>query len=488
MVGGKINFLAHFQYSINSIAESDYRELLLNIFNSGQLGMAFTNSDGTILSSNEEFFDIIEKEHDNLFHFTAGVPVQCIKPDLLEYTLGTSSAAIKLYQMKLKQASPDAVAYLWFSSPVHDHFRNRVRILKNLYRSFINNTFELVFRTTLLGKILFSNRLFIRSFGFESNFDIKNVSMNSLFETADDYLIFKQRLIIEKRISNEVINFVKRDGHRLIGLVNCQLHNDENGEEVLNWTVLDVSQQNAYEHELTTKNQQLEKVNSQMEKFLYSASHDLRSPMTSIFGLVNLLRIESNDPVVHEYASKIEHCTSKLDNIMKDIMNFSKTTYQCFSSEQIDFENMLWKLINSQYSDPNFKKIQFEVKVEGTASFHSDHNRIEVILENLIRNAITFFDANKVKPFVRIYVDVTEQEARLQIIDNGIGIAPDHVDNIFNMFYRSSDRSRGSGLGLYIVKESVQQLKARIQVESEVGFGSIFRLNLPNDSRTMFSI
>jgi signal transduction histidine kinase len=252
---------------------------------------------------------------------------------------------------------------------------------------------------------------------------------------------------------------------------------------VLSWIVLDISERFEYEQDLQTKNDQLAKVNNQMERFLYSASHDLRSPLTSILGLVNLLRLETKEKAILEYVNKIENCTFKLDNIIKDLMSFSKSNYQRIKSEKIDFETTIWKVINSHRTVADFKKILFEVKLMGEVPFYCDQERVEIILDHLIRNSIIFYDANKVKPIVRINGNISAQEIILEIIDNGIGISGHHLSNVFSMFYKASDRSKGAGLGLYIVKENVQQLKGTIQVESEIGFGSVLRIIIPNDAK-----
>src|SRR5690606_2411321 len=83
----------------------------------------------------------------------------------------------------------------------------------------------------------------------------------------------------------------------------------------------------------------------------------------------------------------------------------------------------------------------------------------------------------------RINVNITPLEATFEVIDNGIGVATQHVHNVFNMFYKASERSKGAGLGLYIVKESVHQLQGKILFESEIGFGSVFRFIIPNDKK-----
>ena len=247
--------------------------------------------------------------------------------------------------------------------------------------------------------------------------------------------------------------------------------------------IRDVSSRQKLESDLLSKNAQLGKLNAQMEKFLYSTSHDLRSPLTSILGLVNLMRMEALDESSLEYIGKIEASTMKLDRIIRNIMNFSKATYQRRRSEKIDIEFLAHRVMNAHQGDANFKQIHFEVVATQPFPFFSDPERMEIVLNNVIGNAIHFFDPNKVRSFVRINITVTVTEVAVEIIDNGVGIGHQHHDQIFGMFYKATLNSSGAGLGLYIVKESLEHLKGTITMESELGFGSVFRIRVPNDHK-----
>jgi PAS domain S-box-containing protein len=361
--------------------------------------------------------------------------------------------------------------------------REKLASLKNLYRAFFDNTFELVFRTDLDDLVTFSNRPFNLSFGFESNRFSKQTPAMDVFEDPRMYVDLKARVWREHKLTHEKIFFKRADGQRLTGLVNCQLYNDEKGIPMLNWTVLDISDRVEYEERLQQQNQELAKVNSQMEKFLYSTSHDLRSPLTTILGLVNLMRMETKDKTILDYVYKVESSASKLDKIIRDIMMFSRATYQRARSERIDFEPFIWKVLNNYRAEPASRKVNIQVFVEGESQFYNDPERLEIIIDNLVRNALHFYDYNKSRPFLQIRVALTDKLVQLEFADNGIGIGQQHLDNIFTMFYKASHTSKGAGLGLYIVKETVSQLQGTISVESEIGFGSVFRVSIPNDHK-----
>jgi PAS domain S-box-containing protein len=359
----------------------------------------------------------------------------------------------------------------------------KLSVLLNLYRSFIDTTFEMVFRTNRDGKILFANRLFTKLFGFANYKVAKESNVKDLFDDREDFLKLILKLDEEKRVSSVMIHFKRIDGEKIIGLLNGSVTLDSKGNNVLNWAMLDVTAQANAERILKESNDELAKVNHQMEKFLYSTSHDLRSPLTSIFGLVNLIRMENPPPLMVDYTGKIEKSALKLDKIIKDIMSFSKSTYQRSSSEKIDFETLVWKSINHFQADPSFRKINFEVKYEGSFPFFGDTERIEIILENVFRNCVHFYDANKSRPFVKVNINSKKENAFFEIIDNGVGIGQQHMDQIFNMFYKASHLSKGAGLGLFIVKETLEKIKGNINIESEIGFGTVARINIPNDHK-----
>lgn len=232
---------------------------------------------------------------------------------------------------------------------------------------------------------------------------------------------------------------------------------------------------------LKNKNEELAQVNTRMEKFLYSASHDLRSPLSSILGLVNLMRLETKDTGILDYINKIESSAGKLDKIIQDLKGLTKTTYQRRKSQPVSPEELIRKIILGYHNEEQFNLIHFETEVREDYPFLSDKECVEIIFDNIIRNAIHFYDVNKVCPFVRVMVKVDERELVMEVLDNGIGIGKMHQDKIFDMFYKACYSSQGAGLGLYITKESLNHLRGYVAVESEIGFGSIFRVRIPND-------
>ena len=481
MTGKNFKFNASGISDNSFITSSDYQDMFWSLFKTGQFGLALTDERGNILMSNDTFKSDIP-DPSILSQFIYYKDSEVSQSDVTALIIQRHNHKIKLNRLQLP-GKPGGAFYMWSSQQTESIVIKEKSFLRNLYRAFNDNSFELTFRTSLEGNILFSNKIFVKYFGFKSHRKAREANITDLVEDQAAIKQLVSRILKQKNIYSETIRF-KKNRWISTGLANCKLSKDELGNDVINWTVLDISDRYHDENSLRDKNIQLEKLNGQMERFLYSTSHDLRSPITSILGLVHLLKIESKEQVgIMEYVSRIENCAMKLDNIIKDIMSFSKSNYQRIKSTKIEAEELIWKIINSYKSDPDFSKISFEVKISGDAALYSDADRVEVIMDNLIRNAITFFDHHKNKSFVRINARLSTKEALFEIIDNGIGIAKTHTENIFNLFYKASERSKGTGLGLYIVKENIQQLKGSISLESEIGFGSVFRFTIPNDHK-----
>jgi signal transduction histidine kinase len=151
----------------------------------------------------------------------------------------------------------------------------------------------------------------------------------------------------------------------------------------------------------------------------------------------------------------------------------------------IDFEKIIRdSFAQIQFLD-NASQFKLNIKVDNDTSFHSDNRRIEIIFNNIISNAVRYADTAKVFSVLDIDIKITQKQAIILCVDNGIGIAPEHIDKIFNMFYRATDNGSGSGLGLYIVKESVNTLGGSVEISSILGSWTKFKIILPNLKNTL---
>lgn len=231
--------------------------------------------------------------------------------------------------------------------------------------------------------------------------------------------------------------------------------------------------------ELQEKNLELKKINDELDRFVYSASHDLRSPLTSVLGLLYLLRVEVQEEGAQRYVDLMEESILKLDNIIRDIVAYSRNNRTELQIEAIKINDLMTDVESGlRYLEAPGINIQEAVKVDECAIFASDRNRLTTILNNLISNSIKYRHPSR-SPEINVSVEVSKELVTINIRDNGIGIKDYHLGRIFEMFYRTSDHSTGSGLGLYIVKETINKLGGDIRVESEVNQGTHFTIQLP---------
>lgn len=228
------------------------------------------------------------------------------------------------------------------------------------------------------------------------------------------------------------------------------------------------------------QNQELRKINHELDTFVYSISHNLRAPMMSVLGLIRLAKEETDLTTLHQYHGLMETCVHKLDDTLKEILDYSRNARHQVLCEPVDLRKMINDTLEKMRFIPGYERMAIRVNVTGPVEFYSDPFRISVIVNNLISNAIKYQDELKDHPEFQISVEVSEASAVFEFEDNGIGIHADLIPQIFNMFYRATGKKEGSGLGLYIVKEAVEKLNGRVTVHSVYGKETKFRVEIPN--------
>jgi signal transduction histidine kinase len=231
--------------------------------------------------------------------------------------------------------------------------------------------------------------------------------------------------------------------------------------------------------QLVQSNEQLIKTNSELDRFVYSTSHDLRAPLTSVMGLIDIANRSDDAGEVKKYLFMMKDRVHSLDKFIKDITDYSRNNRQEIVRERIPLLPLATEVWDSLRYSPEAENIEFTVDVSEDAIIDSDRNRLKMILGNLISNAIRYHDARKSHKYIRLQYVVNGRVSYLKVEDNGQGIAPEYHTRIFDMFFRGNEGSKGSGLGLYIVKEALVKLSGSIRLESSPGIGSTFIVKLP---------
>jgi len=235
--------------------------------------------------------------------------------------------------------------------------------------------------------------------------------------------------------------------------------------------------------EAETQKDALMKVNFELDKFVYSVSHDLRAPLSSMKGVIEISEEETKDPLLIENFGFLKGSVKKLDDFIQDILEYSRNSRMEIKKQDINFKEMLEDITNNlkHMSSNNARQVDIKFEVNNRQSFISDKSRVSILLNNLISNAIRYQNPETDNPFVDVKINMSDTETGIIVKDNGIGISKENQQKIFDMFYRVSENSVGSGLGLYLVKEIVDKLEGKIEIESEQGKGTSFIVHLPNN-------
>jgi hypothetical protein len=226
----------------------------------------------------------------------------------------------------------------------------------------------------------------------------------------------------------------------------------------------------------------LRKVNFELDNFVYKASHDLRAPLLSILGLLNLSKMDYEGNY-KQYLELIERSVLKLDRFLHDLIHYSRNDRRELELSAIDFNRLIEDAeTNNRFINQDIThKVRMQVLNQLNKEVVSDSMRLSIILNNLISNSFKYHDPSKEVSYVQVLLKETPTGGvYIEISDNGIGIQEEYLPKVFDMFFRASDQSTGSGLGLYIVKNAVEKLKGHIEVDSQYGKGTNMRVYLPD--------
>jgi signal transduction histidine kinase len=220
--------------------------------------------------------------------------------------------------------------------------------------------------------------------------------------------------------------------------------------------------------ELDRANKSLSQVNDELDNFIYKTSHDIRGPLASLKGICSVALMDVKDPLALDYLSKLDVSSGRLNVILTRLLIVNQINNAIVGKESIDFNGIVEDVILLEKKKGLPPKFEIRKDIQPNISFQSDKDLVRIILENLIDNAIKFYnDSERIQPFVHIKIGMQDtKEVVVQVIDNGIGIAEAKPDKIFQMFSRASERSGTGGIGLYLSKLATEKLGGQIQLRT----------------------
>ncbi len=348
-------------------------------------------------------------------------------------------------------------------------------------RNIINFSDKIIWLVDKDFKLLEANNLFFNYFRKAQKTDIqigdhffealKDGNLKNKLKKWFDHALTGKNAIYESE--NEINDITVVHEYNILPVV-------ENGKiEAISIRVIDITSKKRAEQKLQEQNEALRKVNSELDHFVYSVSHDLRAPLTSLMGLIDITKTETQLDIIQQYNSLKEKSVKKLDSFIQDIIHLSRNARTEVKAEKIELELFVDGILSDLQYAKNSDSVEIIIDIKQQVPLFTDANRIKVILSNLISNGLRYADLRKERPYISISAQVTDKEASIKVADNGQGIKTEHQPKIFDMFYRANSHQNGSGLGLYILNESLKKINGHITLESEYGMGTSFTIRFP---------
>ncbi|WP_167333084.1 PAS domain S-box protein [Maribacter forsetii] len=411
---------------------------------------------------------------------------------------GESGSKPSNYRIQLKDNS--FKYFLAFSEIIYDergkpiiYHGTAMDITKNILSELAlkesQEKFSKAFQTNLMGMLILDEQRHV----IEANEMVYNILETSKEKLIGKKVIESKEILIDENERNRLWKKLEKEGEILNEEYKIELKSGVKKALIMSIAPLQLKQKINYlvniyddskrkeaENRLETQYYELQKTNSELDSFVYSASHELRAPLSSVLGLIQLIQMEDVDPKLFQHLNMMEKSIERLDDFIKDIIEYSRNKHLALSLDSINFTNLIEHSIESLWYLENTQKINIKINVIDKVDFVSDSKRISVLLNNFISNAIKYHNINKNNATIWVDVKTTKKEAVLIIKDNGVGIAEEQLEKIFEMFYRVSSKVMGSGIGLFIVQEVVSKLNGTIDVRSKIGNGTTFTIKIPN--------
>ncbi|REK06958.1 MAG: PAS domain-containing sensor histidine kinase [Bacteroidetes bacterium] len=326
-------------------------------------------------------------------------------------------------------------------------------------------------------KYLYVNKSVIKQSKCNSKEDLIGFTMMEKFPGSENTKLFKvlSRCMLKGNSKYFENKFDFPDGTQ--GWFELRIEPIPQGLFILS---IDITERKQAEKEIEIKSADLLKANAELDRFVYSVAHDLRSPLTSILGLLSFIEQDDNEFEKIKHLNLIKSRIEKMDEFIKNVLSYSKNNRIEVKVQNISIRKEIDDKLNIYKNLLESNMIDIQLEIDQSVPFYCDHTRFSMIIENLISNAIKYHDPKKSNRYIKIKGNADINVVNLIFEDNGIGIPYKHQDKIFKMFYRVSNQIPGSGLGLFIVKETLEKLGGKIWVDSIPKIKTSFNCEIRN--------
>lgn len=231
---------------------------------------------------------------------------------------------------------------------------------------------------------------------------------------------------------------------------------------------------------LTLKNEELQKAYNELDKFAYSATHDMRGPILSVLGIINIAEETENIGEIKDMLQMMQKAMMKLDTYIQNLHDYYNIRRGELNIAEVNFDQLVRDMRDMFEITSRVDRVQFDTDVKQPEAFRSDEVSLKIILNNLLSNAFKYQKKNGREKKVDLRIDVEKGRANIFVTDNGIGIPENSINHIFNMFYRAANDELGSGFGLYNVKDALSKVNGSIEVQSQLDAGTTFKVTIPS--------
>jgi PAS domain S-box-containing protein len=502
-------------------SEKKYRNIIDNM----NLGLVEVDNENDIIYGNRKFFELSQLQDPELLIFSkrsASVLIELKKENKISYF---NKLDEKTYEIGFPKSETETIDLLVSFADTFDQsgekigsvsvflditsvkqlqknlenalnerdiFLSKSTVLKNFYENVLNNLPSEVIVLNPELQVTFSNQHFHRKDEIWESILGKSLYELDSSEYADEYSFDVLITKINEAIQNEKLlqfeeNCLTEEIEQYTLKSILPVYNSSNQLENIIIIGIDITEIKNIEKNILQKNDELKKINSELDNFVYSVSHDLRSPLLSVKGILSLIfKTAQLEPKVENYLKMAEKSILRLDETIQEILEYSRNARLGLHYDNVNLPDMVSEI----YDDIKFsntQKISFTTEYDFDGAITTDKSRLNTILKNVIGNAFKYlkkveesqviFKARKVDGFLLI-----------EVRDNGEGISEEHLSKIFDMFYRASNTSAGTGLGLYICKEILNKLNGEIKISSVKNEGTTVFIKIPLEEDTNITI
>ncbi len=234
------------------------------------------------------------------------------------------------------------------------------------------------------------------------------------------------------------------------------------------------------ESKVLERTKALEDKSKELDTFIYRSSHDVKGPLKSILGLASLGLIQARDDDARMLFKHIDQSSKKLDAVLDQLLQLTEIKDSELHLSNIDFNKLVSNVVEELYRSKESSAIKIDFKINQATDFISDEKLLKTMISNIVANAVYHIDLKKKTSYLNISINVSLDKVKMEFMDNGVGIEQIEQEKIYDLFYKNSSIEDGNNVGLYITKVYVEKLGGSLNLNSEVGVGTSFRIELKN--------